>query len=56
MRKVRLWLTGAGLAATAVRLLLPVVAALAAGGDPLVAFLAALGQEGALQAEPPPLQ
>lgn len=53
MRKVRTWLTGASLLALAVRIALPVVAALSAGGDPLVALLAALGTEAGYLAEPP---
>lgn len=45
MRKLNKWLMGANVLALGVRVVLIVAAALAAGGDPLVALLAALGTE-----------
>ena len=45
MERVRSWLLGATYAALAVRVGLAVAAALAAGGEPLVAMCAALAAE-----------
>lgn len=45
MKRIKQWLTGATLAAMAVRLGLSVAAALAANGDPVVALCAALAAE-----------
>lgn len=45
MQRIRKWLTGATLAAVGVRLALTLGAALAAGGDPVVALCAALAGE-----------
>ena len=46
------WHTVATLAVVVLRLALPVAAAIAAGGDPLVALLAALGVEAGLADRP----
>lgn len=55
MGRLKSWLTGATYAALALRLAIAVAAALAAGGEPLVALLAALGAEaGAADGLPPP--
>lgn len=48
MGKVKKWLVGATIGAAALRLGLTVAAALAAGGDPVVALCAALASESAL--------
>lgn len=45
MNKVSKWLTHAPAVALAIRVVLIVAASLVAGGDPLVALLAALGSE-----------
>lgn len=54
MNRIRKWLTGATLAAAALRLGLAVTAALAANGDPWVALCAALAAESGLLADAPP--
>lgn len=45
MERLKSWLTGATLAAAGLRLGLAVMAAVAAGGEPLVALCAALAAE-----------
>lgn len=52
MKKVSKWLMGANVLALTVRVALIVAASLAAGGDPLVALLAALGADQALPPAP----
>lgn len=55
MERLKEWLTGATYAAVALRVGLAVAAALAAGGEPLVAMCAAVAAElGAVDALAPP--
>ena len=55
MEKVRSWLTGATYAALAARVAVAVLAAVMAGGEPLVGLCAALAAElGALDGVLPP--
>lgn len=51
MKRIKTWLTGATLAAAALRTAIAVAAALAANGDPVVALCAALAAEVGLVSE-----
>lgn len=51
MKRIKIWLTGATLAAAALRTAIAVAAALAANGDPVVALCAALAAEVGLVSE-----